>query len=136
MATTARKTPAPRQPTDRPRKTVKKPVEDIPLPELEELDFRSEDMDIEPDLVEVFKLDGKPYYVDRNVGAGVAMRMLKALRKQGQESAVATMLEELLGEQAYDDLANFRGLKPKHFAQVLLQCQRVILGDDTTGPKA
>lgn len=123
-------------PTDRPRKRASTPVDDIPMPELGVLDLRSDEMDTEPDLVEVFRLDGRPYYVDRNVGAGVALRMLKALRHQGQESAVAAMLEEMLGEEAFDDLANFRGIKAKHLAQVLLQIQRAILGDENSGPKA
>lgn len=106
------------------------------MPELEVLDFRTEDMDTEPDMVEVFRLDGKPYYVDRNIGAGIALRMLGSLKRQGQEAAVATMLMELLGEEAFDDLSHFRGIKPKHFAQVLMQCTRVILGDEEEGPKA
>lgn len=138
MATAAKKTVAPRpprQPTDRPRKKVA-PVVDIPMPEMEVLDLRSEDMDVEPDLVEVFRLDGKPYYVDRNIGSGVALRMLKELRHNGENSAVAVMLEELLGEEAFDDLSKFRGLTPANFAQVLLQCQRAIFGDQMSGPKA
>lgn len=144
MATAAKKTataPSSRArtvkaPTDRPRKRAAAPVEDVPMPELDVLDLRSEDLDTEPDLVEVFRLDGRPYYVDRNIGAGVALRMLKALRHGSQESAVAVMLEEMLGEQAFDDLSKFRGIRPKHFAQVMAQCVRAVLGDDQTGPKA
>lgn len=141
MAVAAKKTAefsrarAVKAPTDRPRRKAA-PVEDIDMPEIEVLDLDAEEIDEEPDLVEIFRLNGKSYYVDRNVGAGTAIRMLKSLKTQGQESAVATMLEELLGEEAFDALANHRGLKPKHFAQVLLSCTRAILGDEFSGPKA
>jgi len=126
-----------RTPTDRPRKQPKAAVEDIPLPfdEDDVLDIRSDNLS-EPDLVEVFRLDGKPYYVDRNIGAGVGLKILRSLNNQGEESAVATTLEELLGDQQFDDLCNFRGLTPKHFAQILLRCNQVVFGNETSGPKA
>lgn len=141
---TAKKTAAPseraravRTPTDRPRKQPKAAVEDIPLPFDEDdiLDIRSEELS-EPDLVEVFRLDGKPYYVDRNIGAGVGLKILRSMKRQGEESAVATTLEELLGEQQFDELCNFRGLTPKNFAQILMRCSQVIFGNEESGPKA
>ena len=142
MATAAKKTAAPsdraraiRPTTDRPRKRVAQ-VEDLPMPEIDVLDLRSEDMVVEPDPVEIFRLDGKPYYIDRNLGAGISLRMLRTLRHESENAAVAAMLEELLGEEAFDDLANFRGITTKHLAQILLSCQKAILGDDQTGPKA
>jgi hypothetical protein len=135
VATAAPKKTAARKPTDRPRKRTS--VKDIPMPEIEVLELNSEDMEEdEPDLVEIFRLDGKPYYVDRNRGAGVAMRMLKTFRVEGEEAAIADMLLELLGEQAFDDLSNYPRIRPRHLAQVLLSCQKAILGDDSLGPKA
>lgn len=138
MATAVKKTAAPKRPTDRPRKAVaRKPVQDIPMPDVDVLDLHSEDAtEDEPDLVEIFRLDGKPYYFDRNIGVGVSLRMLKALRTEGENAAVSTMLFELLGEQALDDLAKFPGVRPKHLAQILLACQKAVLGDENTGPKA
>lgn len=142
MATTAKKTApstrarAVKPPTDRPRKKAA-PVEDIPMPEIEVLDLDAEDLEEdEPDLVEIFRLGGKSYYVDRNIGAGAALRMLKTLRVEGENAAVSSMLMELLGEEAFDALANHRGIKADHLARVLLSCQKAILGDDKTGPKA
>ena len=132
-AATARKT-APRKKAATPRK---KPIEDIPMPEIEVLELNSADMEVdEPDWVEIFRLDGKPYHIDRNVGAGMSLRVIKALRKGGEESAVATVLMELLGEEGFDALANFRGIRARHLAQVLMSCNKAILGDREAGPKA
>lgn len=133
-STRARATKAP---TDRPRKKAA-PVQDIPLPfdEDEVLDINPTEEELEPDLVEVFRLRGKPFYVDRNLGAGVGLKILRSLKNQGEESAVATLLEELLGEEQFDELANFRGLTTKHFAQILLRCNQVVYGNETSGPKA
>ena len=146
MATTVKKTAsapstrarAVKVPTDRPRPRKKAaPIEDIPMPEVEVLDLDAEDLDEdEPDLVEIFRLNGKVYHIDRNIGAGVALRMLKTIRTEGENAAVGAMLLELLGEEAFDALANQRGIKSRHLAQVLLACQKAILGDDLSGPKA
>lgn len=135
---TAKKTaarPAGRQPADRPRKRT--PVADIDMPEVEVLDLDAEtDEDSEPDLVEIFRLGGRSYHIDRNVGVGVSMRMMKILSTKGEEEAIGAMLLELMGEEAFDALANHPGLKPRHLAQVLLACNKAILGDVNAGPKA
>jgi hypothetical protein len=133
---TSTRTRAVKKPTDRPRKKAA-PVEDIPMPEVEVLDLDAEEVeDYKPDLVEIFRLNGKSHYIDRNIGAGVALRMLKTLRTEGEDAAVGAMLTELLSEESFDALANHRGIRPKHLAQILLACQKAILGDDKTGPKA
>ncbi|HEV2346446.1 MAG TPA: hypothetical protein VGS97_20270 [Actinocrinis sp.] len=132
--TAAKKTTAPRR---SPRPRASKPIEDIPMPEIDVLDLRSEDADeLQPDLVEIFRIDGKPYFIDRNRGAGVVMRLIKSIKTDGENAAVATMLTELLGEDAYEALASYRGLTAKHIYQVVLACQKAILGDAQTGPKA
>ena len=140
MATTpAKKTAAKKTTTPRrsPRPRPSKSVEDIPMPEIGVLDLRSEDAkDLKPDLVEIFRLDGKPYFIDRNMGAGVALRVIKSIKKDGENAAVATLLTEMLGDEAFDALANFRGVTPAHLNQVVLACQKAILGDAESGPKA
>lgn len=146
MATTAKKTAASpssraravKPPTDRPRARKKvAPVEDIPMPDIDVLDLDAElPEEEEPDLVEIFRLNGRSYCIDRNIGAGAALRMLKTINTSGENAAVGAMLMELLGEEAFDALANHRGIKPRHLAQVLLSCQKAVLGDDKTGPKA
>ncbi len=133
MATAPAKKATPRR---SPRKAVSKPVEDIPMPEFDVLDLRSEDAETEPDLVEVFRLDGHPYFVDRTRGAGVALRFLKEIKTKGENVAVATMLTEMLGDEAYDALANFPGVTSGHLGQVLLTCNKILLGDEVAGPKA
>ena len=140
MATTAaaKKTAAKKAapPRRSPRPKLEPAVEDMPMPEITVLDLHSEDAEeLEPDLVEIFRLDGKPFYIDRNIGTGVTLRFLKAIKKDGENAAVATMLTELLGDEAYDALANFPGVTAKHFGQILLSCQKALLGDEATGPK-
>lgn len=132
--TTTRRAPAKKTTARRP---ASKPVGDIEMPEIDVLDLRSEDADeLEPDLVEIFRLDGTPYFIDRNIGAGVALRVLKSIKTEGENAAVATMLTEMLGDEAFDALANFKGITPKHLQQVLVACQKAILGDAASGPKA
>lgn len=105
------------------------------MPEIEVLELNSEDMEEEPDLVEIFRLDGKPYYIDRNLGVGITLRALKALKQQGELSALSAILVELLGEEGFDALSSFRGIKPKHLAQVVVSCNKALLGDQESGPK-
>lgn len=140
MVTTAKKTAAKKAapPRRSPRPKLDKEVEDMPMPSITVLELTSPEPDEvqEPDLVEIFRLDGVPHYIDRNVGAGLTLRFLKEIRNGGENAAVATMLMELLGEESYDALANFPGVTSRHLAQVLLSCQKALLGDESTGPKA
>jgi len=129
-----RKAVAPRQPTDRPRKRAA--VQDLPMPEVEVLVLSSEDAPAEPDLVEVFRLDGKPYHIDRNIGAGVALRLLKAMKNEGENAALGGFLVEVLGDEAFDAFASFPGVTVTQMAQVMQTCVTALMGDAKTGPKA
>jgi hypothetical protein len=131
--TPAKKTVAKKAPARRP---VRKPVQDIPMPEIDVLDLHSQDAEDErPDLAEVFRLDGKPYFIDRNRGAGVAMKMLKLIRTEGENAAMANFLLDVLGDDAFDALSNFPGVKVAQLQTVMLACTKALLGDKDAGPK-
>lgn len=139
MTTARSTTPAPRKAAAKKttvRRPVAKTVDDIPIPAFDVLDLRSDDADQEPDLVEVFRLDGKPFFIDRSRGAGVAMKMLKLIRTQGENAAMANFLIEVLGDEAFDALSEFPGVGIKQLQQVMLACSKALLGDKDSGPKA
>lgn len=133
MTTAPRKTAAAKK---TPARRPAKPVDDIPMPEIDVIELFSEDADPEPDLVEVFRLDGRSFSIDRNRGAGVAMRMLKMMRNQGENAAVANFLIEVLGDEAFDALSNFPGVGVGTLQKVMLACSKALLGDKDSGPKA
>jgi hypothetical protein len=120
-----------------PRRPARTPVQDIPMPEIDVLDLHSQDAAGQhPDLAEVFRLDGRPYFIDRNRGAGVAMKMLKLIRTEGENAAMANFLLDVLGDEAFEALSNFPGVKVAHLQTVMLACTKALLGDKDAGPKA
>lgn len=138
MATAAKKTAAKKTAAPRrsPRPRAGKPVEDIAMPEIDVLDLHSQDAeDEQPDLAEVFRLDGRPYFIDRNRGAGVAMKMLKLIRTEGENAAMANFLLDVLGDEAFEALSNFPGVKIGQLQTVMLACTKALLGDKDAGPK-
>lgn len=133
MTATAKKA-APRRPSDRPRKRTV-PAQDLPMPEVQVVELFSSEA-AGPDLVEVFRLDGKSYHIDRSMGAGAALRMLKAMKTDGENAALGSFLVEVLGDEAFDALANFPGMTVLQMAQVMQVCVTALMGDAETGPKA
>jgi hypothetical protein len=98
--------------------------------------FTMAEIDHQPDLVEVFRIDGTPYCMDRNQDAGAALRYLKLVREKGENVALSYLFEEIMGQEAYDALINFKGITPEQLGQVMLAVQTVLLGSQTAAPKA
>jgi len=69
--------------------------------------------------VELFRVNGRKYTVAKRVDPGIAFRYMRAIRKrQSQESALADMLYDVLGDAVVDALAD-EALSHEEMASVM-----------------
>lgn len=68
--------------------------------------------------VPLFSIDGKEYGIPAVISASLGLKYLKMLRTQGEVVAGGWVLEEMLGEEGYDALSNFKGLTTKQLEQL------------------
>lgn len=78
--------------------------------------------------VPVFELDGRGYTIEKMPRLDIALSYLRIARKHGDNAAIAYLLEESLGESAFEALSNHKGLKPEEFSQIYAIVQRHVLG--------
>lgn len=124
----------------RAKTTARRPAAARPVRQLDEVqvvDLRTDAAaEREPDLVEIFRIDGRPYAMDRNQDAGVVLRYLKLVRSKGENVALSYLFEEVMGQEAYEALTEFKGITPAQLGQVMLAVQTVLLGSGNMVPKA
>lgn len=53
------------------------------------------------DLVQVFELDGVPYYIAKQPPASAVLRFMRSAREHGDTYAMQEMLEQLIGPENY-----------------------------------
>lgn len=80
------------------------------------------------DLQVLFYIDDTPYYVSTAERAELALRYLHMARAEGQEFALAWMLEEVVGADAYKALMNFDKLPGDALGKIVNRIQHLILG--------
>jgi hypothetical protein len=80
------------------------------------------------EMVEIFSIDDVPYFVPKDVSPSVSLRFMKLARQEGMEIAMAGLLEEMLGSEAYDALASYPHLTKEQFADVMLLIRRHTMG--------
>lgn len=80
------------------------------------------------DLVEIFSIDDVPYFIPREISPSVSLRYMKRVRQIGLEIAAGELLEELLGTEAYDALANCKYVTQQHLADVISLVQHQTMG--------
>lgn len=78
--------------------------------------------------VELFSLDGKTFAIPARPRVNLALRYLKLARTQGAEQAGAFLLEELLGEDAYEALCDSETLTSENLNDIITVAQKVTLG--------
>lgn len=78
--------------------------------------------------VPVFELDGRGYTIEKLPRLDIALSYLRIARKHGDNAAIAYLLEESLGESAFEALSTHKGLKPEEFSQIYAIVQRHVLG--------
>jgi len=129
-ATTTSRKRAPRKaPAPKPRPVA------VPLEGFQPIRIVTPETPPEVEMVEVFSIDDRPYCVPKDVSPSVALRFMKLARQTGTEIAMGALLEEMLGEEAYDALANCPHVTKEQFADVMTLIREHALGA-VEAPKA
>jgi hypothetical protein len=82
----------------------------------------------EPERVELFQIDGKPYYVTARPKINMALRYMHIARVQGTDMAIDYMLGQLLGEESYEALMGFDDLTMEQFQQIITIASTIMAG--------
>lgn len=87
----------------------------------EVLEFKSTDE--AKDRVLLFKIDDKEFDVPKKPGMGTVMRYLNVARKTGNDLyAAQALVEEMLGEDKWDEFVNWKDLDDKIMNAVIEKC--------------
>lgn len=97
-------------------------------PEFEPLHFTTDQTAEPEDRVTIAYVDDYPITMPKVMPPNVALKVMRTSRKRGDEIAMAEMLEEVIGDEAYLRLANHRGLTDGNLADLLLVVQKVAMG--------
>lgn len=80
------------------------------------------------DTVCLFKIDGREFHVPAQPRAVLAIRYLRDLKRKGQDVAVASLLEGLLGPDGLDGLCDYEDLSKEQFQSIMQAAQRLTMG--------
>ena len=80
------------------------------------------------DVVELFELDDKKYFIPAVPRLNISLKYLRLARKEGQAAAIAYLLEALLGEDGFEALTDYDKLTKEQFQAVVKAAQKVALG--------
>jgi hypothetical protein len=78
--------------------------------------------------VELFSIDGKSYTIANKPRLNVALKTLKLMRKEGEEVAMAYMMEAAIGEEAFDALTEYEDLDADTFGAIVSAAQKIVFG--------
>lgn len=81
------------------------------------------------EMIDIFEIDGKTYQIPAKAKVNVSLKYMKNVRKHGAEYAAGELLEDMLGEDAYDALMNYDDLTAEDLNAVMEAVQKVALGD-------
>ena len=81
-----------------------------------------------PEQIVLFSLDGRDYYVPKQIGPNVAMAYMRDIRKNGLEYARAGILERLIGKEGLDALADYDGLTEEDLDSLMKAVDKHVLG--------
>lgn len=124
-ATTPRTRKSPAKPTTiRPRSIVDAGRDDG----FEPLRFTSPPEEVVEDRVTIAYLDDYALTMPRKVPPHIALKIMRTSRLRGDEVAMGEMLEEVIGEDAYMRLANYKALTDDDLANLMKVVQKVSMG--------
>ncbi len=84
--------------------------------------------------VVLFSLDDKDYTIPRKFPVNLGLRVIRTMRKRGQEIAMAELLEEVIGEDAYEALVNYPDITNDDVTRLMEIVNALALGS-LDGPK-
>lgn len=80
--------------------------------------------------VDIFELDDKIYSVPAKVSAGVSLNYLRKQVEEGPDAAIYYIMVTLLGQEAYDALANHPTLEKDDLDKVMTAVEKHALADE------
>lgn len=121
-ATTKTARPARKRAAAPPRAAAK------PTTTLVELFTESDDTVIQ--MTPLFSIDGVEHCIPAEPNAGMALRFIEQMRQGTDEyTAMAELLEELLGAESYQALMDFKGrMTPQQLLQLMGAAQAAVMG--------
>ena len=94
----------------------------------EVLRFTSPDQPVEEERVVVAYLDDYPLTVPKTVPPNIALKVMRTSRTRGDEIAMMQMLEEVIGPEGYERLANWPSLTIDNLVDLFKAVQKVSMG--------
>lgn len=71
-----------------------------------------------PELKHLFSIDGTPYYIDARPRPNIGLKQLWLLKTKGEEIAQTETLIAMIGEEGFQALMNYDGLKAEELEQI------------------
>lgn len=92
------------------------------------LDEARDEQQGEPEMVDLFTLNGKTYQIPKKPKVNVALKFLRNARTSGEALAADVLLEDLLGKEGYEALTGYDDLTQAQLEQVMFIAQKTVLG--------
>jgi hypothetical protein len=77
--------------------------------------------------IPLFAIDGVEYTIPKHIDAGLLLRFLDD-SASGETAAIKSLLKELIGDEGYKALINFKGLAPEELAQLMEDINTYAMG--------
>lgn len=84
--------------------------------------------------VVLFSLDDREFTIPRKFPIGLGLKVIRTMRKRGNEIGMAELLEEVIGADAYDALVNYPDLENGDIERLMEIVTSLALGS-LDGPK-
>ena len=111
------------------RKTGKaEPVIPAATDEFAPLQFTTPDEPVVEERVTIAYIDDYELTMPKTVPPNVALKVMRTSRTQGDEMAMMQMLEEVIGPDGYERLANWPALTGDHLIDLFKVVQKVSMG--------
>jgi hypothetical protein len=78
--------------------------------------------------IPLFSIDGQQYYMPERIGTNLLLKILRVVRQQGIEIAMAELLERVIGEDAYTALMEYDDLTEDQLKAVMDRVQHYTMG--------
>lgn len=78
--------------------------------------------------IPLFSIDGTVYSVPKQIDGGSLLRYLDDAAERGGEAAIANLLREMVGDDGYEALVSFKGLKPGQLEELFDKVEEYAMG--------
>lgn len=82
----------------------------------------------EVDSIPVFSIDGQVYSMPGAISVSFALEAIDVMGQRGELAAMAWLLPEVLGQEAYDALKTCKALKPEQLKSIMDRVSEHVMG--------